>query len=759
MNTLYKRKGMELELGFTKIYRENQKESKAIKEARCLSYQIPRILLDIQEDDLFPGGCHYGAVGFSSQIGGFLYYCHEEKIQEEIRRCRDEKEYVKKLEEMLNFWRKENSRDRLRGTYSFRQNLALPTDDWEQEKAVAYPLYRIAGAILDFRKLLTEGLPGLEAEVNNRRKEETDPEKKAFYQACAISLETLKRVIRLYEKRACELAEQSQDPEVIKRMRLMEGAMQRIRQKKPEHLLEAAELFWMYVIVSEVRNYGRIDDYLGEFYAADIDAGYLREEEADWIVKKLWERMGKRRTITDGRVMIGGRGRKNEAAADRMAKACIRATRTLKNPDPQLSLRFYKGMDPELMELSLQAIGEGCTYPVLYNDDVIIRDVQEAFEVSEKEAVSYVPYGCGEYILDHRSFGTPSGVLNLLKGLEIFMNFTRSQDAEYLSGTKGMETEKALRKEAGIEKSFLEYETFEAFYEAYKRFIEFHIEVLAEQEKLEYDFTGEICSLPYLSMLYDDCLERGKSVFGGGIQYLGGTMESYGNVNTSDSLYALKELVFDKKEIDRQDLLNALDADFAGFEGLRRRLKNCEKFGNDREKADEMARDLHRFVCLTAKKQAQRVGLDSYLAVIINNSANTSLGLLTKASPDGRRSGKPMANANSPQADADQNGVTAVMNSMLKMDTRIHAGSVQNIKFSKETYFKNADAVRQILDGYFGQGGAQLMITVVGKEDLEAALKTPENYSNLLVRVGGFSAKFVELSREVQEDILSRTCY
>lgn len=163
--------------------------------------------------------------------------------------------------------------------------------------------------------------------------------------------------------------------------------------------------------------------------------------------------MAKRRTITDGRVFVGGRGRKEEAKADRFAKACIRATRKLKNPDPQLSLRFYKGMDPELLNMAYDAIGEGCTYPVLYNDDCIVRDVCHAFGLPEETAVSYVPYGCGEYVIDHESFGTPSGVLNVMKGLELFldaMGQTDSPDAEYLQGGAGKERMKELKEAAAL---------------------------------------------------------------------------------------------------------------------------------------------------------------------------------------------------------------------------------------------------------------------------------------------------------------------
>lgn len=469
--------------------------------------------------------------------------------------------------------------------------------------------------------------------------------------------------------------------------------------------------------------------------------------------------MGKRRTITDGRVMVGGRGRKNEEHADRLAIACIQATRILKNPDPQLSLRFYQGMNPELMELAMEAIGEGCTYPVLYNDDVIIRDVQKAFALPEKVAENYVPYGCGEYVIDHQSFGTPSGVINLLKGLEILLNYGREQDASYLEQGKGQSVLEAIRQETGAGKSFEEYHSFAEFYEDYKKFIAFHIEIIAQQEKMEYDFAAETCCLPYLSMLYDNCIREGKGIFEGGIKYLGGTLESYGNVNTADSLYAIEKLVFEEKKIEKEELLLSVKADFQGYERIQKQLKDCDKFGNDQEGADRLMRDLHRFVCITAKEQAKKAGLDSYLVVIINNSANTSLGLLTGASPDGRNSGKPMANANSPQAQGDRNGITAVLNSMLKMDSDIHAGSVQNIKFSKETFNDYRDVARSVIEAYFEQGGAQLMITVVGREDLEEAVKHPQDYMNLLVRVGGFSARFVELSEEVQADILSRTCY
>lgn len=763
MATIDARKDFELELGFTRIYKEYQNAHRAVREARCLQWQIPRILLDVEEDDLVPGGCHYGAVGFSSQIGGFLYYYREDEIKAEIARCGDNPHRAQKLVEMLRFWRAENSKDRLRAAYTPKQFLAMPTDDWEGTKAVSCPLYRIAGAVLDFGKLLELGIDGLEETVKSRaQRMGADEECRSVCEGMAIALETLRETVCLYEKRARlrkSEAEAAGRSEAAARMQAMAEALYAVRHKPPAHLLEAVELFWMYVVVSEVRNYGRIDDYLGKFYASDIDSGYLTQEQADGIVRYLWKRMAKRRTITDGRVFVGGRGRKDEKSADRLALSCIRATQALREPDPQLSLRFYEGMNPALYEAAMEAIGEGCTYPVLYNDDQIVADVEEAFGLPKEEAVHYVPYGCGEYVIDHKSFGTPSGVINLLKGLEVLLYWGKGQDVPHLLGERGAVMQETLGRVCGIDKTFWQYQDFDEFYGAYKRLIHFHIQVMAQQEKMEYDFADSVCCLPYLSMLYDDCIERGRGLFGGGIRYLGGTLESYGNVNTADSLYAIKKLVFEEKSVEPKKLLEALRADFAGYEALRARLRACDKFGNDLEGPDALMQDLHRFVCLTAKAQAKQVGLDSYLIVVINNSANTSLGLLTGASADGRRAYTPMANANGPQGGADKNGVTAALNSMRKPATNIHAGAVQNIKFSKETFRENRRAVEQVLQAYFKAGGAQLMVTVVGREDLEKAQRFPERYRGLLVRVGGFSARFVELSREVQGEILSRTCY
>jgi pyruvate-formate lyase len=371
--------------------------------------------------------------------------------------------------------------------------------------------------------------------------------------------------------------------------------------------------------------------------------------------------------------------------------------------------------------------------------------VAEAFRIGKEEAEQYVPFGCGEYVIDHRSFGTPSGVINLLKALEITL----------LNGRDAF-TGRQIGLKTGELASF---HTFDDLFEAYKRQVEYFISALARQEEIEYAVAGREAPFLYLSMLYDGCLENGKGIFSGGVKYLGGTIETYGNINTSDSLTAIRRAVYDEKILSREQLLEALEANYHDHENIRKILLDMPKYGNDNESADEMAVRVHRHVCHAARNQIDTVNLHSYLVVIINNSANTTLGKLTGASPDGRGSGEPMANANNPSGGSDKNGLTAFLNSLVKLDSHLHAGAVQNIKLSPELFINRGDIVRSLLDTYFENGGTQAMITVVKRSDLEKAMQEPEKYSHLFVRVGGFSARFIELEKAVQLEIISRTHY
>ena len=216
-------------------------------------------------------------------------------------------------------------------------------------------------------------------------------------------------------------------------------------------------------------------------------------------------------------------------------------------------------------------------------------------------------------------------------------------------------------------------------------------------------------------------------------------------------------MVYEKKLISRQTLLAALTHDFEGFEEERRLLLSAQKYGNNREAVDSLALDLHDFEARHIRAQATRVGLHSLLMVVINNSANTFLGRWTGASADGRKAREYLANANNPVGGMDKNGVTAMLLSLSRFPNAHHAGTVQNLKLTGSLFRDAPEKVKGLIDTYFSLGGTQLMITVVNRGDLEDAMKHPEKHQSLLVRVGGFSAYFVTLEKDVQREILSRT--
>lgn len=736
------------EINVTETHRRYRDAHPALREVMCLRAQFPGFLRPIEAEDLFAGRIRYGVAGFSPQESalGLGYYYKPEYINELLAKGEVPPEQEAAVREMLRYWATESTGAKVRAAYPPHLQAALPTDEWTHEPGIAFPLYRMAGGYLDLDKLVRLGLPGLKDEIAARRAAKPDDaEAQHLYDAMLLALDLVAEMCLWYAAQAEAQASTSAGPDRRAELLAMAQVLRKIAAARPETFREAMQLSWLYILLSGQRNYGRMDIYLGDFLADGLDNGSLTQPEALRLTQGLWRLMAARKYIFDGRVIVGGKGRRNPENADRFALLAMEATRTVLEVEPQLTLRWHRGMNPALWETALTVIGEGRTYPMLYNDDVNVPAVARSFDVPLELAERYVPFSCGEYVLDHASYGTPSAVINLLKALEAALHNGRDS----FSGVKiGLET--------GPLDSF---QTFDQLWEAYKRQVEFYVEIMAEQEALEYKVAGQEAPFLLTSILYDDCIGRGRSIFAGGIRHLGGTLETYGNTNTADSLTAIRQLVFEQRAMTLPDLVRMLDADFAGHQADRRQLLAAPKYGNDDPAADAMAVAVHEHVCNHVRNQRQRTDLDSYLVVIINNSANTVLGKMVAASADGRNAREPMANANNPAPGADKKGVTALLNSLVKLDPSLHAGAVQNMKFSWEMFGPRRPQLEALLETYFEQGGTQSMISVVSRGEMEAALKEPEKYYNLFVRVGGFSARFVRLDPDVQREVMARTLY
>lgn len=730
---------LDRELKFTEVYRESRGLPAPIHEARCLEAMAPANLYGIREGDLFAGRTGaYQLVGFSLEeaSGGPVYYCWEDRVLKKLETLDAAPEYRRRVLEMLEFWKTEATAQRFKH--------ALPE---ELVDVTEYPIGgmfgRLSGVCLDFEKLCRLGVPGLRAELAQGA--ENNPDGRDLYTGMELALDLFCRVCAQYAEQARRLEAREEDPARRRELGKMAVILEKLPEERPATLREAMQLCWLYALVSGVVNYGRMDIYLGDFYAHDIDSGLLTEDEALGLLCSLWKLVADRNIVFNGRIIVGGRGRANKLNADRFALAAMEATRRVEETEPQLTLRFYQGMNPALMQKALDVIGGGRIYPMLYNDDVNVGAVEKAFGVSRTEAEQYVPYGCGEYALDHTSFGSPDCSINLTKALEAALH--NGLDAQ---------TGRSIGPQTG---NFAEFTSFDQLYRAYCAQVEFSIGCLAKRDGVETRIKAETASYLYCSILFGRCVERGRSMVDGGAEYLGSVVETFGMVNAADSLTAIREAVFEKRLFSPAQLLKILDADFEGYERERELLLALPKYGNDDDQADAMMCRVSSHVCAYTKEQAVANGFDYYLAVNINNFGNVHAGFQTAASADGRRNGDALANGNTPTAGRDQKGVTAFLKSIVKPDPAVHAGYVHNMKFSRMLFNEQRPKLEALLGTYFAMGGTQSMITVLSRGDLENALREPEKYRNLIVRVGGFSARFVELEPAVQNDILARTLY
>lgn len=714
------------------------------REVGCLSQLYPILFRQIEAEDCVVGRVDALPIGFGSvtSVGGVGHYCNFDKL--EALKNELPADTHARVDSLLDYWQQHD----IRSIY-YRQTLTETTlGKFVDVNYPAIATARLSGMYLDYNKLVDLGLNGMRALIGDKlasARQQSDTKAVSLHQSFLGCLDIVEAVINKHIELCAKELEST--PDLTRKHQLSDliDALAAIRSEKPQTFLQGIQLTWLYSLCAGVVNYGRMDDYLGDLLVADLEAERITERQAINYIRSHYRLIEARKTTVNGRVVIGGLGRRNPETADVYCKLSIQAVRENKDTEPQFTLRIYKGMNQDVYNDALDAIGEGLTYPILYNDDVNVPAVMKSMQISELDAQHYVPFGCGEFVLSGKSVGTPNTCINILKILNISLtggtDFWDGQDKS--GGT-------ALLQPGQVN-------SFDDVMNNYKALLDFYIDLTANAQSFSYGVMNQQVGFLFTSMLTDDCIGRSKALLDGGVYKLGGTNETYGNTNAYDSLAAIKRVIFEDNKYSYAELIEALKVDFDGYDRMKYDLIQAPKFGNDDSYVDEIAVEMHEYICNGIKDSAARVGMDSYLVVIINNQVNTEWGRATSASADGRHRGVYMSNANNPQSGADKNGPTAMLNSLAKLKADVHAGSVQNMKFSKNMYQDKRMIVEALLDGYFEQGGPQIMVSVVGKGELEDAYHNPEKYPNLVVRVGGFSARFVNLDRDVQLEILNRT--
>ncbi len=608
----------------------------------------------------------------------------------------------------------------------------------------------------NYKKLVEKGLGGILSDIDtSMAKYADDKDKIDFLTSVKIAVNAASAYIKSYADLARELMKDETDADEIDRLTEIARTCDKVSYEKPDTFREALQLVWMLHICFRTEGryamaLGRIDQYLYPFYKNDIEKGILTDDEACLLLQNVFMKFAESTYVLKDdavcNICIGGHDRQGNDAINDLSFCVLRAVGICKIPGPNLSARVWGNVRRDFLEACLRVIGTGIGYPALMNDDVNIPALARmGYDIEDCRDHCFV--GCIENYLQGRQAPWSDGRFNTPLYLEYV--FTRG---------RSLVTGEMVGIDTGDPR---EFKSMDELMRAFEKQIDVgavkYVQAINHMQSMP---DPKQATAPLLSALMDDCIERGLDINDGGAHYPAAHGSgNMGIATVADSLYAVEEAVFNKKLITMDTLIKALEADFKGYETVQALLLSLPKYGNDIDEVDKYAR---WFCDYTSKafddKRTYNGG--RYFIAIASNRANIYAGLELGATPDGRNSKLPMSDAASPAQGRDISGPTAAVKSLTKPDyTTSACGTVCNQRYSASTFTNEEEFQKlvSLIQVYFQRGGQEIQINCVAREALIDAMERPEHYQSLMTRVSGFSAFYVKLAREVQQDILART--
>lgn len=603
-----------------------------------------------------------------------------------------------------------------------------------------------------------------------------DQQKKLyFYQAGLIVIRSVrdfaKRYAQLAEQEAAQAANAQRHDELLEIARIM----RKIPYQPADSFYEAIQSVWLIHLVLQIESnghsvsYGRLDQYLDPFYEKDLSNGQITAAKATELLTNLCMK-----TLTINKVRswahtefsagsplyqnitIGGQTKDGKDAVNSMSYLILNAIVQAHLPQPNLTVRYHHGLSDHFMRQCVEVIKEGLGMPAFNNDEIIIPSFI-ARGIKKEDAYNYSAIGCVETAVPGKWGYRCTGMS--------FINFPRTL-LIVMNGGKDPESGKQLLPNYG---HFTEMTSYDELFTAWDKSLReiTRQSVIIENTcdlALEQNYPDILCSV-----LTEDCIGRGKTIKEGGTIYDFISGLQVGIANLADSLAAIKKLVFKEKKISPQELWQALTDNFQGAnqEELRQMLINdAPKYGNDNDEVDQLIVAAYQpYIDEISKYKNTRYGRGpiggTRYAGTSSISANVGQGHSTLATPDGRYARTPLSEGCSPAHSMDTDGPTAVFKSVSKLNTKsITGGVLLNQKMSPQLLRSadNCEKLVMLLRTFFNRlHGYHVQYNVVDKKTLVDAQKHPDKHRDLIVRVAGYSAFFVGLSKETQDDIIERT--
>jgi formate C-acetyltransferase len=605
----------------------------------------------------------------------------------------------------------------------------------------------------------------------------TNLAKSYFYRAVIIVIDATAAFAGRYAELAEKTAAAETDDRRKEELLRMAAALRRVPFKGAENFYEAVQSLWLVHLCLQIESnghslsYGRMDQYLYPYYEQDVKSGRITEDDACELLTNLWLKtftINKIRSWTHTRfsagsplyqnVTIGGQvldGGVPRDAVNPLSRLILRSVAQTRLPQPNLTVRYHKGLDDRFMRECIEVVRLGFGMPAFNSDEIIIPSFLDK-GVAKEDAYNYSAIGCVEVAVPGKWGYRCTGMsfLNFPKSLLIALN-------------DGVDLESGIRVCGGTG-HFTEMTSFEEVMKAWDTIIrEFTRQCVIIDSccdtALERDTADILCSA-----LCDDCIERGLNLKEGGAVYDFISDLQVGIANLADSLAAVKKCVFEDKTVSPARLWKALRENFEGSENeeVRRLLLAAPKYGNDDDYVDALIGEAYGIYIDEMKKYHNtRYGRGPiggvYYAGTSSISANVPQGAITAATPDGRKSGEPLAEGCSPSHAMDTHGPTAVFKSVSKLPTQeISGGVLLNQKVTPRMLESEENRAKLIalLRTFFNRlGGFHVQFNVVSRETLLDAQIHPGDHRDLIVRVAGYSAFFNILSRQTQDDIIART--
>jgi pyruvate-formate lyase len=625
---------------------------------------------------------------------------------------------------------------------------------------------------VDYSKILMQGAKGIIEEakqcLKDMRYEEADIlEKRDFWEGTVMVFEAWVRLANRYADLAEKMAGEERDE--ARRAELLE--MARICRKVPyepaESFREALQSFWFTFLMclpSPTTSAGRFDQYMYPFYKKDIEEGKITDDEVLELleimrckVMKINRVSGKaNRAKNSGMAKwynwtISGQKADGSDATNELSYLLLEAAQETHLPHHTVTVRVHQGTPQKLMVKALECVRSGIGMPAFVGDDSYIKfftSQSPTNKLSVEQARDWVCTGCVD------------GNVQALTRTQVacFFIIPQAMDIALHDGYCRY-TDEMVGKKVGDVK---EMKSFEEVKNAVYDQIRYLMRMANERINVELIAERDLFPDVFRSALMHDGVRVGKDMYNRRFEFENGAvLGAVGGVNTGNALYAIKTLVFDQKKYTMAQLMEALDADWVGYEEMQKDFKDVPKYGNDIEVVDNFVAEIYKLHADTCMSLPCVYG-DTLKPNAISISAHQPGGACTGATADGRKGGEILADASlSPDHGQDKNGPLAVFKSAMRVQQDAYQGTLMNMKFSPSNMKSEEDLIKlgAMVKTYLTNGGKHIQFTVARREDMLEAKENPEKHPNLIVRVAGYSAYFTRLSQGIQQEVIDRTSH